>query len=319
MLNIRHLEIFRAVVKTGSVSAAGRMLYISQPAVTKTLRLLEAELGLTLFLRVRGRLVCTPEADALMPEVERLFGSVASVQHAASEIRQGIRGRITIAAVSTLAMSIVARAVGRFSHAHPEVTFDVRALPTRHVVEYVHNSQVDMGILDVSAPTGTLVVEEFCTSEVSCILHRSHPLAHHKTLTPKLLRGHSLISFADDTITGWRLREAFRSAGVDYATQLVSNSTVICYALIEPLQAIALVDPFTFMSGAWSGLVLRRFTPTIDIRPRFLFQRERPRPLVVRLFTQALQEVAQEITVDKPHGPDASRANKRRPSAIATK
>ncbi|MBV7485309.1 LysR substrate-binding domain-containing protein [Bordetella sp. BOR01] len=299
MINVRHLEVFRTVVKTGSVSAAGRMLYVSQPAVTKTLRLLEAELGLTLFLRVRGRLVCTPEADALMPEVERLFGSVASVQHAASEIRQGIRGRITVAAVSTLAMSMVARAVGRYAQAHPEVSFDVRALPTRHVVEYVNNSQVDMGILDVSAPTGTLEIEEFCSSELAAILHRSHPLARHATLTPKLLRGQPLISFADDTLTGWRLREAFRQTSVDYATRLVSNSTVTTYAMVEPLRAVALVDPFTLMSNAWPDLVQRRFAPTIDIRPRFLFQRERPRPLVVRMFTQTLREVAHEMTAGK--------------------
>jgi Transcriptional regulator len=303
MLNLRHLEVFRTVVKAGSVSAAGRMLYISQPAVTKTLHLLESELGLTLFLRVRGRLVCTPEAEALMPEVERLFGSVASVQHAASQIRQGLRGRITIAAVSTLAMSVVARAVGRFAQSHPEVTFDVRALPTRHVVEYVHNSQVDMGILDVSAPTGTLEVEEFCASEVGCLLHRDHPLARHRVLTPKLLQGQPLISFADDTLTGWRLREAFRQAGVDYETRLVSNSTVTCYAMIEPLQAIALVDPFTLMSQAWPNLVLRRFRPLLDIRPRFLFQRERPRPLVVQLFTNQLREVAQEMTAIVPRRP----------------
>ena len=51
MLNVRHLVVFRAVVKTGSVSAAARTLHISQPAVTKTVRLLEDEIGLPLFSR----------------------------------------------------------------------------------------------------------------------------------------------------------------------------------------------------------------------------------------------------------------------------
>jgi DNA-binding transcriptional LysR family regulator len=44
MLNVRHLEVFRAVVRTGSVSAAARALHVSQPAVTKTLHLLQDEL-----------------------------------------------------------------------------------------------------------------------------------------------------------------------------------------------------------------------------------------------------------------------------------
>src|SRR5690554_3829321 len=102
VLNVRHLEIFRAVVKSGTVTGAGLALHISQPAVTKALRLLEQELDLTLFHRLGGRLVCTPEANALLPEIDRLFGNLDSVKQVATEIRHGVRGRLTIAASSTI-------------------------------------------------------------------------------------------------------------------------------------------------------------------------------------------------------------------------
>lgn len=295
MLNVRHLEVFRTVVKAGSVSAAARMLYVSQPAVTKTLHLLEAELGLTLFLRVRGRLVCTPEAELLIPEVERLFGSVQSVAQRAAEIRQGERGTITIAAVSTLAISMVAHAIGVFRREHPQVLFDVRALPTRHVVEYVNTNQADLGILDVPTPSGALEVEEFCKGEVSCILPARHPLARHKSLTPALLAGHTLVSFGEDTITAWRLREAFKAAGVPYDTTLVSNSTVTLCAMVAEIDAIALVDPFTLMSHAFPDLVMRQFRPRLELRPRFLFSPGRPRSLIVGQFVGTLRDVATRL------------------------
>jgi len=295
MLNVRHLEVFRTVVKAGSVSAAARMLYVSQPAVTKTLHLLEEELGLTLFLRVRGRLICTPEAELLIPEVERLFGSVQSVAQRAAEIRQGERGTITIAAVSTLAMSMVARAIGVFRREHPQVLFDVRALPTRHVVEYVNTNQADLGILDVPTPSGALEVEEFCEGEVSCVLRASHPLARHKALTPALLAGQTLVSFGEDTISAWRFREAFKAAGVQYETALVSNSTVTLCAMVAEIDAIALVDPFTLMSHAFPDLITRRFRPRLELRPRFLFSPGRPRSLIVGQFVQTLRQVAVEL------------------------
>ena len=60
MINVRHLGVFRAVAKTGSVSAAARVLHVSQPAVTKTLHLLEEELQMQLFQRIKGRLLITP-------------------------------------------------------------------------------------------------------------------------------------------------------------------------------------------------------------------------------------------------------------------
>ena len=295
MLNVRHLEVFRTVVKAGSVSAAARMLYISQPAVTKTLRLLEEEIDLTLFLRVRGRLVCTPEAELLIPEIERLFGSVQSVAQRAAEIREGERGSITIATVSTLSISLVARAIGVFRREHSQVVFDVRALPTRLVVEYVNTNQADLGILDLPAPSGSLEVEEFCQGEVSCVLRASHPLAKYHTLTPALLADQTIVSFGEDTSSAWRFREAFKAAGVHYETALVSNSTVTLCAMVAEIDAIALVDPFTLMSHAFPDLVMRKFKPRMEVNPRFLFSPGRPRSLIVAQFVKTLRQVASEL------------------------
>jgi len=291
MLNVRHLEIFRAVVRAGSVSAAARMLYVSQPAVTKTLRLLEAELGLTLFQRVKGRLVCTPEADALMPEVERLFSNVESVRQVALEIRQGVRGRIAVASVPTLSMSVVARAIEVFHQQYPQVLFDVRGLSTHEVVKYVESLQVDLGLLDVPTSVTSLDVADICKSALVCVLHRDHPLARHTTLTPDLLAGHPIITFADDTYTGLRLREAFRECGVAYQAILVSDNTGTLCATVEAMNAVALVNAFIPMLPAFPGLVMRRFSPRIDMQSCFLFSPIRPHSAIVTQFTDAIRGI----------------------------
>ena len=67
MLNVRHLAVFRAVMQVGTVSGAARMLNVSQPAITKSLQLLEGHLNLTLFERIKGRLQPTPDSEVLMP------------------------------------------------------------------------------------------------------------------------------------------------------------------------------------------------------------------------------------------------------------
>ncbi len=144
MLNVRHLAVFRAVVKTGSVSAAARILHISQPAATKTLHMLEAQIGLPLFLRIKGRLVSAPESEALMTEVERLFGNVEAVRQLADEIREGFSVSIRIATVATLSATLVANVIERFHRQHPRVRFDIKSLSTRQVTDYVTNNQVDV-------------------------------------------------------------------------------------------------------------------------------------------------------------------------------
>ncbi|WP_144112325.1 LysR family transcriptional regulator [Paraburkholderia sp. BCC1886] len=295
MLKVRHLEVFRAVVNAGSVSAAARLLYVSQPAVTKTLHVLEGELGLTLFLRVKGRLVCTPEAEAILPEIERLFGNVQVIAERAREIHEGRRGTIRLSTVATLASTIVARAVGVFREQHPYVEFDIRALPTRHVVEYVSNNQVDFGILDVPTPSGSLEVEEFCSAELSCVMRSDHPLASRKLITPRLLDNEAIAAFGEETVTGWRLREAFRAAGRTFAPAFASNSTSVLCALTRQTHAVALVDPFALLDQSFPGLVLRRFTPTIAVEPRFLFLPARPRSVIVQRFLVQLRDTARDM------------------------
>src|SRR5580693_2527309 len=76
MINVRHLAVFRAVMKTGSVSAAARVLNVSQPAITKTLQLVESRIGVPLFRRLKGRLHATAESMLLMPGVDQIFGAV---------------------------------------------------------------------------------------------------------------------------------------------------------------------------------------------------------------------------------------------------
>lgn len=295
MLNVRHLAVFRAVVKTGSVSAAARTLHISQPAVTKTVRLLEEGIGLPLFARIKGRLVSTAESEALMPEIERLFGNVEAVKHLADEIREGFSGSVTIATVATLSATLVATTIKRFHKQHPRVRFDIQALSTRHVIDYVTNNQVDIGILDVPATGVDLEVKELCRSEVGCVMRADHPLAARKFLTPKDIAGQTIISFAEDTLVGWGLREAFHASGVQSHITVTVNHTLTAYALVEAGVGLAVVDAFPMLSGTHPNLVIRPFRPNIETRPRVVLSKARPVSLITRKFVGEITTVMEDM------------------------
>ena len=72
-MRLRHIEVFNAVMQTGSVSAAARLINITQPAVSRTLQHAELQLGFALFQRARGRLTPTNEALALFPHIGQDF------------------------------------------------------------------------------------------------------------------------------------------------------------------------------------------------------------------------------------------------------
>ena len=79
-MRLKHIEVFHAVMLTGSVSAASRLLHVTQPAVTQALQHAELQLGYALFTRQRRRLIPTREAQALYPEVQALMSQLESVR-----------------------------------------------------------------------------------------------------------------------------------------------------------------------------------------------------------------------------------------------
>ena len=92
---LRDIEIFRTVMTSGSASKAAALLGVSQPAVSQSLRKLEAKAGLLLFQRVRGRLQATPEAQALLVEVDRCFVGLESIAHRLTTLRNFGVGSLT--------------------------------------------------------------------------------------------------------------------------------------------------------------------------------------------------------------------------------
>ena len=91
-MRLRHIEVFNAVMLTGSVSAAARLINVTQPAVSRILAHAELQLGFPLFHRLKGKLVPTTEAQTLYPHIERLFTQLDDVQRLANSLKgAGVR------------------------------------------------------------------------------------------------------------------------------------------------------------------------------------------------------------------------------------
>ncbi|MBA2722507.1 MAG: LysR family transcriptional regulator, partial [Methylibium sp.] len=103
-MRLKHIEVFNAVMLTGTASAAARLLHVTQPAVTQTLQLAELQLGYALFTRQRNRLVPTRQAQSLYPEVQRLMSQLESVRRIAAALGSDEETRLRILIVPSLAV-----------------------------------------------------------------------------------------------------------------------------------------------------------------------------------------------------------------------
>ena len=113
-LSIRQLQTFREIMRSGSVTAAARVLGRTQPSVSAMLASLEAEFGFELFLRQKGRLVPTPEAHFFFAEAEEILERVTRSAQAMREIGDLDRGRLKIACYPGGSLFILPRIVAGF-------------------------------------------------------------------------------------------------------------------------------------------------------------------------------------------------------------
>lgn len=295
MLSIRHLAAVRAVVRTGSISGAARALFLTQPAVTKSIQMAEDELGVELFTRLKGRLVPTEESRFLYAEIERIFGDMDNLQNLAAEVRQGHAGRIVLSTVSNLSATLVARAITNFRRRHPAVRFDLEVHSTKLVLETVRIGQVALGVLDLAPEIAGLEHFDLCTTEIGCIMRRDHPLATAQLVTPAMLRDELLLTFPDDTRINTLVREAFRHAQVAFRVGVTANHSYSACCLVAQGNGIALIDPFHVASGIFPDLAMRPFAPAIHLRPTAVVAEGRPLSKIAREFVDELRTVARSL------------------------
>ena len=110
-MNLRQIEVFHAVMIKGSTVGAAEMLHVTQPAISTTLKRMQDELGLALFVTASGRLTPTPEARALFAQARALQQDVESMRRLARMLALGKVGSLRLGIVPAISEGALAAIV----------------------------------------------------------------------------------------------------------------------------------------------------------------------------------------------------------------
>ncbi len=290
-MDIRQLRVIQTVCKTGSVTETARILHVSQPAISKTVRQVEEETGLTLFENIQGRIFPTEQAHLLLPVIERLMSSHDNVRQRIEDLRTGRRGLVTIASAPSATSTILAEAIRRFRLEKPSVELKVFATSTREVVERVARNEVDIGICQPSSGDAAVSARLMSTGSVICVLPQDHRLASRPSILPDDLEGEEIITFPDFEPTGARVSEAFLKAGIRLRRAIEVNQSYGACSFVNHGLGIGLVDSFIHARGHFPGLAIRPFAPEIPIQIHMLTSSIRAIPPLAETFCQRLLDV----------------------------
>jgi len=182
-MTIKQLRAFLAVAQTMSFAQAGERLYISQPALSLSIRALEDGLGGRLFSRTTRSVSLTPEGKALLPLARRLVAEWDSVEDNLRRHFTLQRGHVAIAAMPSFAGNRLPSLLMHFREQYPEIGITVHDVINEQVVEMVRNRQVELGITFEPASDPSLEFRHLYQDRFMAVVPPDSPLASRMELS----------------------------------------------------------------------------------------------------------------------------------------
>ena len=261
-MNTRQLELFQAILRDGSLTAASASLGISQPAASKLLLHLEDSLGYALFRRQAGRLIATPEALLLAEDAAHLLRQLDALRERARQVGQRQLGLLRIGAALPVVWSLIGPALAAFRRDHPTVSVHLNSLPARELAEALRIGDIDIGLTLSPLLAPTLRVQSLAQIEIVAFLPDTHPLARRDALSPGDLADQPLISYPSQAAVGAELDAAFRDHGLQRRVDVQVASSVVALPLVASGLGVALVDG---LCAPVPGVVRVPFRPRVAV------------------------------------------------------
>jgi DNA-binding transcriptional LysR family regulator len=288
-MNLRQLEVFRAVVQTGTTKGAAHVLNVSQPAVSTLIQHTEDQLGFVLFERVRGRLVPTEEALALFSESSPIFYLFESLQRKVEDLRQGREGSLRIAATPSMGNSIVPQAVHAFSAKRPGVRITVDIRDREAIFHHVARSVAEIGVLIEFQDHPNLSATPLHRGKFVCAVRHDHPLAEKDVIRVSDLRGVRIVRLERGTVLANLIDRAIQNLGEDLEWSIETRYCATACALVQSGEGVAIVDEYALRGSTYPGLVMKPLLPNIPLTAFMVFANDRPLSKLAKLMAAELK------------------------------
>lgn len=287
-MKFRQIEAFRAVMTHGSVTRAAESLYVTQPAVSRLIADLEAELGIPLFQRDRGRLQPTPEAQLLYQEANFAFSGMERLREAAQVVRGLHRGRIRMVSETAYAENALPRLAADFHGEHPDIYLELDIGPSPRIAEWISIAWYDLGlvVLPVSAPG--LVTRPLRRQQAVCALPRRHRLARRPVVRLEELAEERFVSLVSGSPFRTFVDQAFAQRGLKRDIRVEVRTQQALAAFVAAGHGVTLVDPWVAADFADRRIVLRPVEPAIGWDLGLVFPASRPPSLLAESFADFL-------------------------------
>ena len=266
-LRLAQLDLFEKVLETGSILAASRELAITQPAVSKSLRELEQQLGGALFVRGKHGVTLTELGQLFARHARAMTSGLQDMADELNAWHGGTAGRVVVGAMLSATVSLLPEAISRLRDMAPDVLVTIRVGPNSVLFPALARGEIDLmvGYLPANASAATqdaapgtrLVHVPLYDEGMSVVVGPDHPLAHRTDVRVAELHRFEWIVPTPDAVAYPAVRALFEREGLSLPRSRVESISILTnVGLLARRPMVALMPHSVATRLASAGLVV---------------------------------------------------------------
>ena len=223
-MDVPALQALVAIAETGSFSRASEQLFITQPAISKRIATLEADLEVVLIDRLGRNTQLTEAGENLLVAARRILADIASSRDAVRSLSHKVGGKLRLATSHHIGIHRLPPILKAFTQAYPEVDLDLMFMDSEQACELVSEGSIELAVVTLPEhPAENLHTQLIWNDPLSIVCSHEHPLRTTKHVRPKQLADHPAVLPAHGTVTRGIVLDAIAEHDVNITTALETN------------------------------------------------------------------------------------------------
>jgi DNA-binding transcriptional LysR family regulator len=239
------MEVFRAVMATGSVSGAAQLLHVTPPGVSRMMKHVQLQLGVPLFDRLGNRLVPTADARKLHREIERVYSGIEQVNLVAAALKTGSGAQLNVICSPSVAVRVGPQAMAHMLGQYPDLTMRLETRPVYDIYQQLTSQQSDVAVSLVPIDHPGLHHRVLAKVGMVVVLPAAHALAARTVLRVQDLAKLPLIRFPVETTQGATMARLLADHGLQVSSRVTVRIARDACALVAQGVGAAVIDALT--------------------------------------------------------------------------
>lgn len=256
MLTLCQIEVARAVVITGSLVGAAKLLNVSAPGISRLMKYTEQTLGMRLFDKRGGRLVPSEPARDIFEQINVVFRNIEDLRYVIDRVKSGAAQEFRIGSAPSISQVMVPRAIERLRAQFPDLLIDINMLKIEEAVDYLLLGKGEVVAMSSRFEHPGLTFEPLAQGHFVCIVPEGHALAQSSVVSAAEIARHPLIGIERTDPYGRMIADIFSRHDLDYTPKIRARFGTTVSSLVKSGLGIAVIDQFTVAADAVPGIRL---------------------------------------------------------------